>query len=100
MIQPIRDGILFEFVDGIESKTSMFTDQTDWGFTIAGDSATSGKYARWGRVVAIGPDVPTDDIDVGTMVCIEPLMWSTGVEFEGSTVWKTDVTKILGTSPA
>lgn len=52
-----------------------------------------GKFARWGRVVSIGPEVSS--LKVNDIVLIEALQWTTQMPFEGSKYWKSDEDKVL-----
>lgn len=96
MLTPLFDGILFIFVDDL--KKGLFQEQTDWGFDLIGTSDNSTKNGRWGKVVAVGPDVPEEDIENGTFIFVEPLMWTKGVKHDDVEVWKTDVSKVMAVS--
>ena len=92
MLTPLRNGILFVFLDTF--KNDGFKTTTEWGFEIAGDHTTAGKEGRWAKVIAVGPEV-TSNISNGIEVFVEPLMWTVGFKHEGVDVWKTDESKIL-----
>ena len=96
MLTPLFDGILFIFVDDL--KKGFFQEQTDWGFEIHGNSDNSAKNGRWGKVVAVGPDVDEEDIENGTFIFVEPLMWTKGVKHDDVEVWKTDSSKVMAVS--
>jgi hypothetical protein len=93
MLKPLFDGILFIFVDDLNK--GFFEEKTDWDFKILGSSDNSAKAGRWGKVLAIGPDVPADEINSDTFIFVEPLMWTKGVKHDDTEVWKTDVTKVM-----
>jgi len=93
MLQPLFDGILFVFVD--DFKKGFFQEQTDWGFKIHGNSDNSAKSGRWGKVLAVGPDVRPEDVQNGSLIFVEPLMWTKGVKHDDVTVWKTDISRVL-----
>lgn len=70
-----------------------FESKTSWGFSIVrADEST--QDARWGTVLAVGPEVDAD-ITVGARVLIEPLKWTNEVVFEGESYWRTDNSAIL-----
>ena len=93
MIEPLRNGILFTFVDGVSG--GYFVEKTDWGFQLnAGDHESSSQNGRWAKVLARGPEVP-DDIKNGAYIFIEPLMWTDGFEFDGVKVWRTNADKVM-----
>ena len=93
MLKPLFDGILFVFLD--DFKKGFFQEETDWGFKIGATTDNSAQEARWAKVLAVGPDVPEEDVKKGTYVMIEPLMWTRGVENDGVQVWKTDFSKVM-----
>ncbi len=92
MIEPINNGILFVFIQSV-SKNS-FDESTDWGFKIKSNQKTTTQSGRWGKVLAVGPTVESD-IQKGTYIFIEPLMWTQGFKFDGVNVWKTDSSKVM-----
>jgi len=96
MIEPIRDGILFVFIDNIKGK--FFKESTNWGFDIIGDSDNSASSGRWGKIVALGPDVNAQNITKDDYIFIEPLMWTEGLMHDGVKIWKTDESKVMATS--
>jgi hypothetical protein len=96
MLTPLFDGILFIFVDDL--KKGFFQKTTKWGFQLRGTSDDSAKNGRWGKVVAVGPDVPAEEVENGTFIFIEPLMWTKGVKHDEVEVWKTDATKVMAVS--
>ena len=91
-ILPLRNNILFQFLDETHGAKGRFTDRKlDSGIIIPTlDSAQ--KIPRLGKVVAAGPDAQVVE---GELILIESLMWSYGVELDGVKYWKTDDTKIL-----
>ena len=93
MLTPLFDGILFVFEDDV--KKGFFQEETDWGFKIQGNPDNSAKHGRWGKVVAVGPDVKPEDVENGDSIFVEPLMWTKGIKHDGIQVWKTDITKVM-----
>lgn len=94
MLVPLRNGILFIFLDNV--KQGSFQETTSWGFQLSSTSDDSAKKARWAKVLAIGEEVSKDSgIKVGTYICIEPLMWTEGMRYDGIQVWRTDETKVM-----
>ncbi len=91
-VTPIRNGIFFVFED--EVSKGVFSETTEWGFTLKHDPNTTVNRARWVRVIAVGHEV-NDDIKVGSRVLIEPLKWTTELEFEGKVFWKSDSDHVL-----
>jgi hypothetical protein len=93
MITPLFNGILFIFAD--DFRGGLFQEKTDWGFEVRGDHSNTSKEARWGKVVAVGPDVSEEDVQKGNYIYIEPLMWTKGIVHDGVNIWKTDLTKVM-----
>ena len=98
-LKPIRDHILFQFVDEAIRLNDMthFVDKTDWGFMTA-NVQRGMDYPRVGNVVAVGPEAE-DKVKIGDQILIEPLMWTTGVEFESVEYWRTDLTHVIAVMP-
>lgn len=90
-LTPIYDVILFQFIDETSGTKRGFTDVTKSGIII--HQATSlQKVARWGKVLAAGPD---SAVEPGQYVLIEALQWTLRSEVDGHPVWKTDDSRIL-----
>ncbi len=98
-LRVFHNDILFQFEDedallNDGKKTARgFKEVTDWGFTFSSSKESAGN-ARWGIVVAVGPEVDRD-IFVGGRILIENLKWTEGVEFERQTYWKTNDEVVL-----
>jgi len=92
MIRPLRNHIVFAFYDEVTSKGT-FRSTTESGIIVVNNTEAA-KEARWGKVLAIGPEVESD-ITVGTDILIEPLMWTLGVDVDGVRIWRTDSSKVL-----
>ena len=96
MLTPLFDGILFVFTD--ELKKGHFQEKTDWDFQLIGNHDNSAKSGRWGKVLSVGPDVPSEEVVNGSYIFIEPLMWTKGIKHDGIEIWKTDITKVMAVS--
>ena len=95
MIEPLRNGILFMFLEKTDDSGG-FKGNTDWGFDLGVNTDETSKRGRWARTIAVGPDVT--DVKEDMFIYIEPLMWTVGFNHNGFKIWKTDETKILATS--
>lgn len=93
MITPLFNGILFIFNE--DFSRGFFQEKTDWGFEIRGGHKNSSQEGRWGKVVALGPEVTEEDMCIGDYIYIEPLMWTKGIKHDGIDIWKTDSNKVL-----
>lgn len=98
MLEPIKHNILFVFLQKT-NKAGSFVETTSWGFEMSHDEAAhfenTAKNGRWAKVVSCGPDVNREEIAPGQYIFIEPLMWTTGMTFDGVKIWKTDPTKVM-----
>lgn len=97
-MEPIRDSILFAFEDTV--RQGMFDEVSSGGIILGKNSDSTTGSPRWAKVLAVGPDVDTNDIKIGGTVLIENLAWTEGFEHDGVKIWKTDVTKIMAIKEA
>jgi hypothetical protein len=98
----IRNGILFAFLQGANSK-GYFEEKTKWGFTIAADDNGQGvgndaftrsiEKGRWAKVLVIGNEC--EEVKVGDYVCLEPNMWTNSFTHDGIAIRKSDESKIM-----
>lgn len=93
-LRAIRNHIIFEFLDGLDSK-NQFTQTTESGIQIAGHFDASAKEPRWAKVLAVGPEVSEELTEAGCEVLIDNLRWTEGVVFEGQKFWRTDDKQVL-----
>ena len=93
-LRPLRNNVMFKFLDETSGDKGAFTETHAIGIIIP-RSTKSQKVARWGEVIALGPDAEAGGLAVGDLILIEALMWMEGVKFEGVKVWKTDDSKVL-----
>lgn len=90
-VAPLRDTIIFQFIDETSGIQRGFTDVTKSGIVIA-QAPSQQKVARWGKVVAVGPE---SGVLPGQFVLIEALQWTTRTEIDGDNFWKTEDSRIL-----
>lgn len=91
-IKPLSNNVLFTFVD--EVRDGMFFDMHN-GLVVGKTIDGSTKEPRWGTVLAIGPDVNENDIQVGKRILIEPLRWTEALKVNGVKYWFTRVNEIM-----
>lgn len=91
-LKPLDKDILFVFIDEIINGKFVEKHNT---FILGQSEDKTIKNPRWGKVVAIGPNV-CSEITIGAKILIEPLMWTKGLVFDNIKVWKTDESKIIG----
>lgn len=94
-LQPINDGVLFQFLDSTGGTKRMFTDRATASGIIISAQRADQQMPRWGQVLAVGPDV---DISVGEYILIEGGRWSPDTTIMGTQLWKTDGQQILAVS--
>jgi co-chaperonin GroES (HSP10) len=88
----LKNNIIFQFLDKTEGKEGSFSERTRSGLIIP-KLQTTQKGERWGKVVAVGPDV--QGVVKGDYILIEPLMWTVNGTFEGEKFWKTNDDKVM-----
>lgn len=93
-IQPIKDGIIFEFYD--DSTSTRFVNKTKSGIAIAISAKDQANVDRWGVVTEIGPDVKT--VKVGEAILVESGYWTPSFEVAGRKLWKTDEQHVILTA--
>jgi co-chaperonin GroES (HSP10) len=91
-ILPLRNNVMFQFLDETTGSKGKFNERKlDSGIILPTlDSAQ--KLPRWGMVIAAGP---TAQVKVGEYILIQSLMWTYGTEVDGVKMWKTDDEKII-----
>lgn len=93
-IIPLRDNIVFQFVDQV--KDGKFVEHRKSGLVsdMGNDYLRYGALSRAIKVVSIGPDV--DNVVVGGEYVVENLKWTRGFNFNGAMHWMTRPAFLLG----
>lgn len=90
-LKPLRDCFLFAFTN--DTSGGMFIEKNKGGIILTNqDMLSQSKYARWGKVLAVGPDVTS--FKNGDLVLIEYAQWTPGFTFDEVKVWKSDERKV------
>lgn len=95
-IIPIRNNILFEFLDETRASDGKFTERTRGSIFIGTVQNNQSSKPRWGKVLSVGPDVY--GVEEGDFILIEPGKWTIGTEVDGQKMWKTDDQCVICTS--
>ena len=90
-IKPLNNNILFTFVDDV--RQGMFYDVEKSGIIVGKSYDGSAKEARWGLVLAVGPEV--SNIQAGQKILIEPLRWTEALKVNDRSVWFTRESEIM-----
>ncbi len=91
-LKPLKDYFLFAFAN--DTAGGRFIERNKFGLILTNnDYESQGKYARWGRVLACGPDVV--DFAVGDIVLIEYGKWTTGFTHDEVKIWKSDQKQVI-----
>lgn len=90
-IRPLKNNIMFKFLDETAGSKGAFTESTLSGIIIPRTNSTQ-KVARWAEVIAAGPDT---EVVPGDFILIESLMWMEAVKVDDQKMWKTDDSKVL-----
>ena len=90
------NGILFVFNQKVTTE-GLFREEKVGMIEIVRSVDASVKSSRWATIVKAGPGLIDKGLVVGAKVLIENLQWSRAIKLDdGTSVWKTDETKILG----
>lgn len=94
-LDPIHDQIIFQFLE--DTTKGQFNRKTSEGILVVEHDHNQLEDARWGRVLAIGPEV--HGINVDDIVLIENLRWTNKFNVSETTqdYWITQEKEILAT---
>lgn len=94
-LKPLDNNFLFAFVN--ETRRGAFIPKNKGKIIIAQtqnqDLRGQGDFARWAKVLAIGPKVK--DFKRGDIVLIDKLQWTKGFVHDEVEVWKSNEAKVL-----
>lgn len=91
VLKPLNDVIIFQFIDEIMGQKRAFNDVTESGIVVVG-AASQQRNARWGKVVAAGPD---SGVNIGEFVLIESLQWTFDFKIDDEKHWKTESSRVI-----
>jgi co-chaperonin GroES (HSP10) len=91
-ITALKDSIIFQFTD-VDVRNGRFVETSASGIYLGSSHDSNAKSARNGKVIAVGPLV--EDVEVGNVVLIEPLMWTESFKVDGEMFWKTAEPKVM-----
>lgn len=92
-LEPLHNQIIFEFTQ--DARKGYFREVTGSGVVVMEAADKQVDYCRWGRILAVGPDV--EDFEPGQIVLIEHLQWTTMFKVTRQQYWLTRDTEILAT---
>lgn len=88
---PLKDNFLFEFTN--ETKDGKFIEKSKAGFILTNIRVDNQmEDARWGKVLAVGPDVT--EFAINDLVLIERGMWTTSIRYENQNYWRSEQNKV------
>jgi len=94
-IRPLGRNFLFAFLN--DTVEGQFLQKNKGRILLTRpETDKQGTYARWAKVLAVGPDV--EDFKNGDIVLIQPGKWTIGFDHEGVKVWKSDDEWVLATA--
>jgi hypothetical protein len=93
ILRPLRNTILFHFLDQTAGAKGRFLERTKGSIIIPVLDSVQHKTDRWGKVVSVGPDVV--GVAPGEFILIAALRWTFASEFEGQKVWKTNDNEVI-----
>lgn len=91
-LRPLGNSFLFAFCN--DTQDGVFKAKNKGRIIIAGVTMDKqGDYARWVKVLAIGPKVI--DFKVGDIVLVSALKWTKGFDHDGVKVWQSHEPQVL-----
>ena len=94
-LRPLGKSFLFAFIN--ETNGKAFVPKNKGRIILTsyakGDLRGQGEYARWAKVLAVGPLVV--DFKNGDVVLIDKLKWTIGFTHDGVQIWKSDQDQVL-----
>lgn len=93
-ITAIKNHIVFQFIDPVNSKGEFEEGASAGGIYIKGGHDRSAKLPRWATATSVGGSCK--HVRVGDLVLIPALRWTEGVKHDDQYYWKTDETQIVG----
>lgn len=94
-VDVLKEFIVFQFEDEVDSGNRNTFKETSQGGIILKSSFDDGtKKPRWGKVIALGPEV-MDDIKIGSRVLVAPMMWTKISTYKGERFARTQESHIL-----
>lgn len=91
-LQAVRNQIIFNFME--DTTRGQFNSKSAGGILVVEHSYNQIDYARWARVISIGPEV-NDDFAVGDLILIENLRWTSEFLVNEVSYWITTDTEVL-----
>lgn len=91
-LEPIHNQILFQFIE--DTTSGRFNQKTASGVIIVDHKNKQMDYARWIRVLAVGPDA-IGDLKTGDIVLVEHLRWTNSFKLDDDPLWITSDTDVL-----
>jgi co-chaperonin GroES (HSP10) len=93
---PVNTKILFKFVEDLAATG--FAPVSKGGIVLVEHDHTKIKEDRWGKVLAIGPDVDAE-VSVGEYILVEALAWTSHLSLENTVdadkFWFTDEGRVI-----
>jgi hypothetical protein len=93
----IEDKVAFRFLEDVDN--SGFSGKTESGLLVKRSDDNQVNTPRWGTVLKCADDVT--EVKEGDYILIEPLGWTTALEFEeisDDSFWITTEAKIMAVS--
>jgi co-chaperonin GroES (HSP10) len=93
-ITAIKNHIVFQFVDPVNSKGEFEEAVSEGGLYIKGGFDKSAKSPRWAIAMSVGKEC--EYVQAGDKFLVPALRWTEGVKHEDQFFWKTDETQVVG----
>jgi len=89
----IGKGIIFQFVDAINSKGEFDKSDTETGIMLKSSFDDSAKEPRWVKVTSAGKDC--EYVKTGDVVLLPALRWTEGSKLGDQKYWKSDESEVV-----
>jgi hypothetical protein len=89
-IEAIQNHIVFKFIDRVTNNGDFVPPTAPGGIELLKSSDDSAGQSRWATIVSLGPECSDELRTPGCEIFVDNLMWTAGVDFDGSKVWRTD----------
>lgn len=93
-IDPVRDHVIFTFVEDISNER--FINSTSSGILTTSNSLEQTNHPRWVKIHAVGPKAY--DVKPGDYALVEAGKWTNQFVVDGTRYWKTDESQLLAVS--
>lgn len=93
-VRPIHENIFFKFTE--PTGDGRFNQISDGGIHIVEHKEKQLEECRWGKVLAVGPEVPKDVVEEGDYILVLNLQWTNMFNLNNIRMWMTNFESLVG----